>query len=56
MVQGCMRYHDFCEGVRALLVDRDNRPSWSPATLPDVSQKSVDDFFLPLGDYELKLE
>lgn len=55
MVQGCMRYHDFAEGVRALLVDRDNAPSWSPDSLEAVSPQAVDDFFKPLGDHDLRL-
>jgi hypothetical protein len=56
MVQGCMRYNDFAEGVRALLVDRDNTPVWNPSSLEGVTQESIDAFFQPLGDNELKLE
>mmetsp|Transcript_29537 Transcript_29537/g.49898 ORF Transcript_29537/g.49898 Transcript_29537/m.49898 type:complete len:173 (+) Transcript_29537:3-521(+) len=55
MVQGCMRYNDFAEGVRALLVDRDNTPIWSPDSLAGVSQEEVEAFFQPLGENELKL-
>ena len=39
---------DFREGVRALLIDKDNRPRWSPATLPEVSKASLDDLFAKL--------
>ena len=39
---------DFREGVRALLVDRDNAPAWVPATLDAVSNGMVDAVFAPL--------
>ena len=38
---------DIREGVRALLVDRDNAPRWSPATLDDVTPELVDALFAP---------
>lgn len=46
--QRCMEYSDFYEGIRALLVDRDNSPKWSPATVEDVSKELVDSYFAPL--------
>ena len=33
------------EGVRALAVDKDHRPSWNPATISDVSEEMVQAFF-----------
>jgi enoyl-CoA hydratase len=44
--------HDFSEGVRALILDRDNNPRWSPATLGEVTDAMVDAFFarLPQGE------
>lgn len=34
----CARHPDFIEGVRALLVDKDNAPHWQPATLSGVTE------------------
>lgn len=36
---------DFAEGVRAMLVDKDRNPAWSPSTLADVSQDAVRELF-----------
>ena len=47
--------HDFYEGVRAVIVDKDNKPRWQPATLADVSEAEVERHFAPLGDHELVL-
>jgi enoyl-CoA hydratase/carnithine racemase len=54
--QGCMRHPDFREGVRALLVDKDKNPKWTPGALADVSQELIDDHFRPLAVRELVLE
>ncbi|HTK35260.1 MAG TPA: enoyl-CoA hydratase/isomerase family protein [Caulobacteraceae bacterium] len=42
--------HDFREGVRALLVDKDRRPRWSPAEVAGVEQARLDALFAPLSD------
>ncbi len=44
--------HDFIEGVRALIVDKDNAPEWKPATLEGVSDAMVDAIFAPLPEDE----
>lgn len=44
---------NFIEGVRAVLVDRDNDPKWVPADLASVDEELVDSFFAPLGPDEL---
>ncbi|CDQ57297.1 unnamed protein product [Oncorhynchus mykiss] len=54
--QACMvKGGDFYEGVRAVLVDKDHSPKWSPSTLNEVSEQSVEDCFSSLGDRDLKL-
>lgn len=45
--------HDFQEGVRAVIIDKDNAPVWSPARIEDVSDEDVARYFAPLGDDEL---
>jgi enoyl-CoA hydratase len=43
---------DFAEGVRAVLIDKDNAPKWEPATPEDVSDGMLDAIFAPLGASE----
>ena len=48
--------HDFHEGIRAVVVDKDNAPRWNPATLGEVSEAMVARHFAALPrDQELKL-
>ena len=47
--------HDFYEGVRAVIVDKDNAPRWQPATLREVSAAEVERHFASLGSDELVL-
>ncbi|HEY5409845.1 MAG TPA: enoyl-CoA hydratase/isomerase family protein, partial [Caulobacteraceae bacterium] len=42
------RRHDFIEGVRAVIIDKDNAPAWSPDTLAGVTGGVLDEFFAPL--------
>jgi len=39
---------DFAEGVRAVLVDKDNAPTWNPATPEGVTDAMLDAVFAPL--------
>jgi enoyl-CoA hydratase len=47
-----VRTHDFQEGVRAVIVDKDNAPQWSPSTLEDLSDAVIDALFAPLPPEE----
>ena len=40
--------HDFLEGVRAVIVDKDNAPRWDPATPEGVTDHVIDQIFAPL--------
>lgn len=41
---------DFREGVRAAIIDKDNKPAWQPARLADVGSAMVAAYFAPLPD------
>lgn len=41
---------DFQEGVRAVVIDKDNAPKWSPARLEDVTEAMLDRLFAPFND------
>jgi len=45
--------HDFPEGIRAVVIDKDKSPKWQPATLADVTPAIVDAYFVPRGADEL---
>jgi len=50
MVNKVMNDHDFYEGVRALIIDKDNNPSWKPSSISEVEENFVDKFFSSLDD------
>jgi enoyl-CoA hydratase/carnithine racemase len=45
MAAHCFEQGDFLEGVRAVLIDKDNAPRWQPARIEDVTDSMVDAFF-----------
>jgi enoyl-CoA hydratase/carnithine racemase len=47
LIHGCFEQGDFVEGIRALIVEKDNRPRWRPPRLAEVSPPAVDAFFKP---------
>ena len=55
MSQGCMNGHDFYEGVRSVLVDKDYSPKWNPSSLENISDDIIDDHFKSLGSNDLIL-
>jgi enoyl-CoA hydratase/carnithine racemase len=45
MAQQCFAQGDFLEGVRAMIIDKDNKPAWRPSRIADVTPSSVDAIF-----------
>lgn len=53
IVNRIIRGHDFCEGVRAVIFDKDNQPRWLPATIASLDWAVIDGHFATLGANEL---
>ena len=47
LIHACFDQGDIIEGIRALLVDKDNKPRWQRSRIDDVTRADVDAFFAP---------
>jgi enoyl-CoA hydratase len=47
IAQHILKGHDFYEGVRAMVIDKDRQPRWNPDSLAGVSDQAVAAFFAP---------
>jgi enoyl-CoA hydratase len=54
IVSRVVRGHDFYEGIRAVIVDKDQTPAWRPSTLAEVNDADVERHFAPIVN-ELEL-
>jgi enoyl-CoA hydratase len=52
----CIAGHDFLEGIRATIVDKDRNPRWRPDKIEAVTPDIVDHHFRSVGKLELKFE
>ncbi len=48
MVRHSFEHGEVVEGVRALVIDKDNAPRWSPSGILDVTQQHIQQFFAPV--------
>ena len=53
IVSRLCRGHEFIEGVRAQIIDKDYQPRWRPARYEDIRAADIEAYFLPLGPSEL---
>jgi enoyl-CoA hydratase len=53
IVSRIARGHDFYEGVRAVIIDKDHRPLWNPAGIESVEPAGIEAYFAPLLEGEL---
>lgn len=43
-----LQEHDFIEGIRALIIDKDQKPKWDPDSLEKINSVEVEKYFSPL--------
>jgi enoyl-CoA hydratase len=56
MMSRMMKTADFYEGVRAVLVDKDRQPKWSPSEIDAVKLEHIEPFFAPLPEGDLDFD
>jgi enoyl-CoA hydratase len=56
IAMACIAGHDFIEGIRATIIDKDRNPRWRPDNIEAVTPDIVDRHFRSLGPLELKFE
>lgn len=54
--QRLVHTHDFYEGIRAALIDKDRQPKWQPAKAEEVTEAQIDAFFAPMDSQDLVLK
>jgi 3-hydroxyisobutyryl-CoA hydrolase len=52
--QACMKVYGFHEGVRDVLVDKDQSSKWKPVDLKEVTDEDLNNYFNSLGSNGLK--
>lgn len=53
--QQCLRDHDFYEGIRAAVIDKDKNPHWSPARVDAVDSAEIARYFRPISGVTLQI-
>ena len=48
LVRHNFEHGEVLEGVRALVIDKDNTPKWNPASLDEVTEEMIERFFTPV--------
>eukprot|EP01035_Chromulina_nebulosa_P018074 gene18074-23722_t len=56
LMNACLKAPDFREGIRSVLIDKDNKPIWTPNSIYEVNDEVIKKYFNTLGDFELNLD